>query len=112
MSIKSIADTYEEILSKESAENAYADADLRNKLTGNMKEFERFAKLAQDVVLERISEKDFVRFMLMVQRAVSAMIITEGREGLLLAELEGSLQGYTHTVALAIIGALIEDEVL
>jgi hypothetical protein len=105
MSIKDVSDTMAKVLKNKKDEN------LRVELFEKTEDFERLSSMARDFLLERMEEKDFVRFMLVVQKAVLASMLSEGDFSLLLAD-QGSLQPYTHTVVLTVIGALIEDEIL
>lgn len=85
--------------------------DLEN-ITKSAEEFNRLADMAKEFLTERMVEKDFTRFMLLVQKTVVAVMLDEGESLIVFADQDGSLKGYTHTVILTVIGALIEDEVL
>ena len=89
-----------------------ADENLREELFDKTEDFERLSSMARDFLLERMEEKDFVRFLLVVQNSVLATMAAMGDFSLLLANETKELQSYTHTVVLTVIGALIEDEIL
>lgn len=112
MSIKSLNALHDNIKSadlKEALENErYAEL-----LTDAFVELDHASEIAKNLILEKMDEKDFVKFLSIVQKLTSAIgISVENHSSLLFAEMDGALQGYTHTVVLAAIGTLIEEEIL
>lgn len=75
-------------------------------------EMDRLFDLAKSTILEKMPEGDVVKTMLIVQKFVSGIGASQGKAGILMAEMDGSLQGYTHTVVLTTIGLLMDEEVL
>lgn len=111
MSIKSAISASKKI-KEMGIEGFMQDQEMEN-FTGDFgKEIEKNCETAKKVILESLSEGDFVKFVLMTQKILSTMSIMRGEQAILLAELEGSLQPYTQTVVLAVIGAFIEEEIL
>lgn len=87
-------------------------SELGKSVEGCRHEMEKAAELAESVILAKMPEKDAVTTMLLVQKFVAATCSANGNTGILLAEMDGSLQAYTHTVILATIGLLMDEEVL
>ena len=106
MSIKSVVKLYSKII------NGELDEDTIMEAMGNGVEFRRLADLAQKVLEERITEKELVRYLLGVQKTSVAALMSQGKMSIFAADADGSLNAYTHTVVLTVIGALIEDEIL
>lgn len=68
---------------------------------------------AKDIICKRLTEKEFAEFMNSVSKiTVFAAVANEGGMGLMMSMISGELQGYTHSVILATIGALINEEIL
>lgn len=107
MSIKTCAELMGRVIDKGGIEAN----DLEN-ITKSTEEFNRLADMAKEFLTERVAEKEFTRFLLFVQKTVVAVMLSEGESLIVFADQDGSLKGYTHTVILTVIGALIEDEVL
>ena len=110
MNIDQIVSAYEEINS-ESFEDAFSkkSADREEEL---IKEFRKSFRISKDIILQSIDEVKFTKFMTMVQKTTVAVCALRGNENLAIADLSGELYGYTHTVVLTIIGALIQEEIL
>ena len=106
MSIKSVVKLYSKII------NGELDEDTIMEAMGNGVEFRRLADSAQKVLEERITEKELVRYLLGVQKTSVAALMSQGEMSIFAADADGSLNAYTHTVVLTVIGALIEDEIL
>ena len=106
MSIKSVVKLYSKII------NGELDEDTIMEAMGNGVEFRRLADLAQKVLEERITEKELVRYLLGVQKTSVAALMSQGEMSIFAADADGSLNAYTHTIVLTVIGALIEDEIL
>lgn len=70
------------------------------------------AEKAKEIILAKISEKTFVELARVVQNGTLTALASAGDFELLDAHMSGVLKGYTHTVILATIGILIEEEVL
>lgn len=72
---------------------------------------------AQEIILKKMTEKQFAEFMNSVAKITTFTCISNGVSngkgvGLMMAIMSGELQGYTHSVILATIGALINEEIL
>lgn len=106
MSIKSVVSLYSKII------EGRFDEQILEEAMGQRDEFNRLANLAQGVLKERITEKELVRYMLGVQKTSVAALMSSGDMSIFAADADGSLNAYTHTVVLTVIGALIEDEIL
>jgi hypothetical protein len=111
MSIKSMVNLLLEIKNSR-IEDMFSD-DMTQKIAGARKELSKCADLASETVLSRLSEGDFVRLMLMVQKSTIAALIADGHFTLAQADMASDeLQAYTHSVILATIGLLIQEEIL
>lgn len=68
---------------------------------------------AKEVVLGKISEKDFVSFCRFVKNAVLSVALVKGNGGnLLFAEMSGELDGLLDAYFLSVLGLLMQEEVL
>lgn len=68
---------------------------------------------ARKIILERISEADFVRVINEVIASVGIGATIENESiGLLLAQSEGSLAPYSHTLLLVVIGILFDNDII
>ena len=66
---------------------------------------------AQSAVLEKISEKDFCTVMGLIQTTVLAAMVLDGQGlGLITESKYGDLDGFTHTISLAILGIAMDEE--
>lgn len=65
------------------------------------------------IVLNRLTEEDFVTFVRAVKATLMTSMVIEG-EGttLLIAEAEGELDPFIHTIFLSLLGVLAEEEVI
>lgn len=71
------------------------------------------SEAARDIILNRMTEREFAQFMNSISKiTVFAAVATDGGIGLMMAMMSGELQGYTHSVILATIGTLINEEIL
>jgi len=107
MTIQTILDIYEK----------FGETDLESVLEDEtaekmLKELNSACDLATKTVLEKIDEKRMVMLMLMIQKVTASVAAVKGSQNIILAELSGELQTYTHTVIMATIGMLIGDEIL
>ena len=69
--------------------------------------------MSKEVISNKISEERIVKIMRCVQKMTVFAAVTSGEgTSLLIPMASGELEGYTHTVILATIGILIEEEVL
>lgn len=110
MGIKRINEIYDAIKGA-SADNLFSD-QLYDMSRESLTEFERAAENAKNIILGSIDEREFVKLMMMAQKITVSAGLLDGNRQTFLADMSGELQGYTHTVVLAVIGALIEDEIL
>ncbi len=111
MSIKSILDTYNQI-NESSLEESLSSPTLPETTNNLFDELEKDMDVAKDIILAKMSERDLVNFMLMVQKMAVTACMMSGSKFILQADISGELQGYTHSVVLSVIGALIQDEIL
>lgn len=79
--------------------------------------FEKLSEKGKEVVTKRMNEQDFVKVVRMCESAVVVSVLAHDRDvvggfHLLMAKSEGALDGYTRTVVLAILGVLIDEEVV
>lgn len=108
MSIKSVAGLYQKMIYEKGL-----SVDLFKEISSETDDFVRLADLARTALNElSVNEKDFVRFMLIVQKAIVAKMVSDGEVSMLLADQDDSLKGYTHTIVMVVLGALIDEEVL
>lgn len=71
------------------------------------------AEKATEVILSRVSEEDLVKLMRVISGMTLAIMLTEGCGFALLSELkQGSLDGFVHSTTLAIIGVLMDNDVI
>ena len=111
MSIKSMVNLLLEIKDSEIAD--MFTEEMMQKIAGVREELSSCANLASETVLSRLSEGDFVKLMLMVQKSTIAALAADGHFALVQADMMSKeLQAYTHFVILATIGLLIQEEVL
>ena len=110
MSIKTIVDTYGKLLGGNILETL-ADEDLQEEVNLLYSEIKKDAEVARITVLANMPEERFVKLLAMIQKMSVALGLDNGTL-VAKADISNELQGYTHTVVLAVIGALIEDEVL
>lgn len=111
MSIKSIVGFFEDIKSRDISEAFNPSKENQQQAVEAFKEMEKNTGVAQEEILSRITEEEFVKFMLMVQKMTIVSAVSEGKPELAMVR-DSSLQSYTHSVVLAVIGALIEEEIL
>ena len=110
MSITTIVDTYSKLRGGNVLE-MIMDEDLENEVGLLHKELKKDAEVARDVILAGMPEERFVKLVAMIQKI--SVVLGLGNGTLVArADISNELQSYTHTVVLATIGALIEDEVL
>ena len=118
MTVLSIKETIE--LSKETGRGnpfeVLFNQELADEKMGHIKKlgesFEESAEKGKALVLNSISEKDFVLLARAAQNAVLSAMVLNGKDELLEAHMEGELVGYTHTIVLSIIGILFNEGVL
>lgn len=67
---------------------------------------------AKNILTERISEKDFCTFTTMISEHVVSRMMSRGDMSLVEQVKDGTLKTYTDTVLLAVIGGLIQEEIL
>lgn len=111
MSIKQINEMYERLKNSQNGE-AIADPSFSNKIIDLISELNNHSEVSKNVVLSVMSEEEFVHLMLMVQKMVVAAMAMNGEFSIMQADLDRSLQEYTHTVVLSVIGLLISEEIL
>jgi len=71
------------------------------------------SEMSKEIVLRKISEEKLVRLMRAVEKmVVFAMSVRGEGENLILPLASNELDGYTHSVVLATLGILINEEVL
>ena len=110
MTIKSIVDAFDKIRSL--GLRGMKDDSTPALLSDLIGELENDAETAKNTIISKISEEELVKLMLMIQKCVVTVSAIQGDSAILLADIQGELQAYTHTVVLSVIGVLIEDEVL
>lgn len=111
MSIKSVVNLLLEIRDSEIAD--MFTEEMTQKIADVREELSKCADLASETVLSRLSEGDFVKLMLMVQKSTIAALAADGYFTLVQADMASKeLQAYTHSVILATIGLLIQEEIL
>lgn len=111
MNIKQINEMYEEIKSA-GFDELIGGKSTNSKVIELFFELEKQSGAAQDVILSAISEKELVRLMLMIQKTTVSAVLMNGRFSILQTDSDGSLQAYTHSVVLAVIGLLMAEEIL
>lgn len=112
MTSKSLNDLYNRVRRLSAAE-AIEDEETSILISESIEELSSVSDIAKEIILGKISEKEFIRLMDMIQNITTATaVLTTGETGLLAANMDGSLQAYTHSVVLCVIGELIQDEVL
>lgn len=68
---------------------------------------------SKKVILGRVSEKDFVGFCRMVKSTALSSALADGNgKSLLLAEMAGELDGMLDTYFLAVLGLLMQEEIV
>jgi hypothetical protein len=102
MTIKNILDFFEKMKSRTADEGDMCE--LTNYLGGRADE-------AQKVILENISERELCSVMSVVKAAVMASMILDGAGvGLVLEDAKGDLEGFVHTISLAMLGIAMDEE--
>jgi hypothetical protein len=86
--------------------------DLSSKVSVALDKLEASSEIAKSLLTDRMTEEKIVLFFLMVQKMASTLALQNGDNSIMLAEMSGELQAYTHTVILSAIGTLIADEIL
>lgn len=113
MTMKEIVEFVEEV--KESPHLEDSD-DIEERVDQIDQAIESLAETsitARDIILKRMTEKEFAQFMNSISKiTVFAALANEEGVGLMVSMATGELQAYTHSVILATIGALINEEVL
>lgn len=67
----------------------------------------------KSIILNRMKEEDFVKFLQAAKATLLTSMVTEGRGGLLLmAEASGDLAVYTTIIIMSVLGVLAEEEVI
>lgn len=73
----------------------------------------KMSESGKEIVLSAVKEEDFVKIIDVIENMVLASIMTNGKgKGLLLEKMQGSLQGFSHTMILTILGILADEEVI
>lgn len=104
MNIKEMSEMANKIANGGFGESEFGDA---------METLYSCADQAKEVVLGKISEKDFVGFCRFVKDvALSAALVKGNGRNLLLAEMSGELDGLLDTYFLSVLGLLMQEEVL
>ena len=111
MGAKKMANTFEKVI-KNGGDVFNASEELQDEILDQRNDIVRFCEVAKVALLASIGEKELVRFMSMIQKTAVVELTMNGDVSIIAADFEGALQPYTHTVILAAIGALIEDEIL
>src|SRR5687767_12343116 len=70
------------------------------------------AEQAREIIMAKMPEKDYVDFLQTLQKITTFSSAMRGEFSLTMAMASGELTGYTHSVILATIGALINEEIL
>lgn len=109
MSIKTIVSLSHEI---ESSETNEMTEDVLYRIREITEDMQRWAESGTKMVQSRMNEKDFVRFLDMIQTAITGAMAVTGIPALALVDLSGDLQPYTQTVVLSVIGALYEEGII
>ena len=113
MSIKTFVDAVGTILANEDELELILDPGFQKQMIELMKEANANCDLAESVLKERIPEEKLVKFILMLQKMSVSYVAGNGKgSSLVICDMCGELQSYTHTVILATIGALIREEIL
>lgn len=110
MSIKSVVKIGEE-MDKLSEESLF-DNSLREEYSQFTQEVDRNWDTAKKCVLSRITEKEFSRYINMICEHAVSRLMSKGNAELVFPLQNNTLREYTDTVVLAVIGGLIEDEIL
>lgn len=117
MTMKEITEFMKTVRSQSVPETRDGLEERINEINDVIESLADASTLAKDIVLKKMTEKDFVQFM----EAVAKVTVFTGAAnnegdaggvGMLVALMSGDLQGYTHSVILATIGALINEEIL
>jgi hypothetical protein len=110
MDIKEIEKLTDDIFSSEDARTP----EVREKLEEILQYFLQSHKKAEGVVLHSITEKQFVRLILMSQKLVISAMTAEGNPEMFVVEqaMGDSITKYSHNLVLFVLGALYEDGVL
>lgn len=65
------------------------------------------------IVLARMKEKDFVKFLRVSKTTLMTTMLSEGYgNGILMADFSGELDAFLHTIVLNTLGVLAEEEVI
>lgn len=110
MSIKSIVGMLMEIRSGK-VEDLMSN-EMTERTSALREELFLSSEKAASIITSKLDEGDFVKLMAMIQKSVVAELATKGCTGMLRADMGNELQMYTHSVILATIGLLIQDEIL
>lgn len=70
------------------------------------------AQQAKEIITAKMPERDLVEFFETVQKVTVFGAAANGDFGMMMAMASGELTSYTHSVILATIGALINEEIL
>lgn len=97
--------------------DAFFDEDVTRKKMEMVKKvaksLEESAEKSRELITNKISERMFSEIARVVQcNTLSAMISNGSGFELLESHANGDLRGYTHTIFLAILGILMDEEVL
>lgn len=110
MSIKNIVEYYE-LINEIGADEAAKKIDPEE-TSAIFDEMDENYELAKKVILEKISEEQFVKFLRVVKKMVTFMAAGNGEVAPAILDQLGELDGYNHTFSLSLIGALIKEEIL
>ena len=111
MTIKTIVGVFEKMMKGSLLENL-KNEEMAESVYSLVGELRDDTEVATSTILASMTEEQFVKLLLMIQKMSVSLGVAEGETQVLKADMSGELQGYTHTVVLAVIGELIQDEVL
>jgi cellobiose-specific phosphotransferase system component IIB len=106
MSIKTVVDSFKKAIDSDDDDSLGTVYELHRD------EMEQASDEAKKLILEKLSEGDFVKLLAAIEKVVVAECVAGGETSLLLCEMKNELQAYTHSVVLTAIGFLVQDEIL
>ena len=114
MEIKNLRRLLENVESVESPEEMMGNPDIREAILELRMETKRLALFGKELITEKRGEKDIKLIISMIRKAVLAEIFIDptASASLVMAAIDGTLIPFTDTVICAVIGALVEEEIL
>src|SRR5512139_3023333 len=88
------------------------DEELREAYSGFSSEVDENFEVAKKTILSRLEEPEFCKYLAMICEHSVSRITASGDSSLVMVLQSGVLRDYTDTVVLAVIGGLIQDEIL